>query len=62
MRGDKVVEIQTRVKASGYDPGRLDGVFGKQTAAAVHSFQLAKGLVADGEVGPLTAAALGVHL
>lgn len=62
MRGDKVREIQTALKAAGIDPGPIDGIFGPKTEAAALGFQLAKGLVADGEVGPETAGALGIEL
>jgi N-acetyl-anhydromuramyl-L-alanine amidase AmpD len=62
MHGDKIKELQNALEKQGYDPGGLDGVYGPQTAAAVHAFQLAKGLVPDGEVGPATAGALGVSI
>lgn len=61
-RGDKVREIQEALKAKGIDPGPIDGIFGPKTDAAVYGFQLAKGLVADGEVGPETAEALEIEL
>ena len=53
-RGSAVAEVQTRLKALGYDPGPVDGIFGSGTEAAVKAFQRARGLVADGVVGPLT--------
>ena len=62
MRGDKVREIQTALKAAGVDPGTIDGIFGPKTEAAVLGFQLEKGLVPDGEVGPETAGQLGIEL
>ena len=39
-----------------------DGDFGPMTQAAAVSFQVTRGLVPDGEVGPKTAKALGIHL
>jgi hypothetical protein len=62
MTGAKVREIQQRLAAAGFDPGRIDGAFGAHTHAAVVAFQLSNGLAGDGEVGPLTALALGVQL
>jgi Putative peptidoglycan binding domain len=59
----KVVrEIQQALADRGHDPGPIDGFYGEKTARAVVSFQLANGLVADGEVGPKTAEALGIEL
>jgi hypothetical protein len=62
MCGEKVRQIQQALSAVGFDPGRIDGEFGPHTHAAVVAFQLARGLVPDGEVGPFTAAELGVSL
>jgi len=62
MTGKKVKEIQSKLKAGGFNPGKIDGVYGPQTIAAVNAFQIAEGLVSDGEVGPDTAAALGIEL
>jgi len=62
MTGDKVRQIQQALEAAGFNPGPIDGEFGPHTHAAVVAFQLSNGLLPDGEVGPQTAAALGVQL
>ena len=58
--GDMVVEIQTRLKNWGYYDGAVDGIFGSGTERAVKYFQRTNGLSADGQVGDLTLAALGI--
>lgn len=62
MTGPVVKQIQRALALMGFHPGGIDGSFGPQMQAAVVAFQLAKGLIADGEVGPKTAKALGVTL
>jgi peptidoglycan hydrolase-like protein with peptidoglycan-binding domain len=59
--GAIVQKIQRKLKAAGFHPGLIDGIYGMQTIAAVSAFQIANGLVADGEVGSETANALGVE-
>lgn len=54
----KVIQIQQALATLGFKPGPLDGIWGRQTIAAVRAFQTSKGLDADGIVGPLTIAAL----
>ena len=56
--GDEVLTIQKQLKALGYYKGELDGKFGEQTLAAVMKFQEKNRLAMDGEVGPMTKAAL----
>jgi len=56
--GAAVLDLQQRLKDLGYAPGRLDGVFGDATAAAVRAFQGDAGLLVDGVVGSRTRAAL----
>lgn len=51
-------EIQNALVAKGFSPGIVDGVFGRQTIAAVRAYQKSVGLVADGIVGPMTLKAL----
>jgi peptidoglycan hydrolase-like protein with peptidoglycan-binding domain len=50
--------LQRDLEAGGYPPGRLDGIYGPRTQAAVLAFQAAHGLLVDGVVGPRTWAAL----
>ncbi len=57
-RGDEVQQLQTDLTAAGFPVGAVDGVFGPATEAAVTAFQAARGLDADGVVGPQTWAAL----
>ena len=53
-RNSAVTWLQNRLNALGYNCGAVDGIFGTKTKNAVISFQKAKGLDADGEVGPNT--------
>ncbi|PHY14306.1 TIGR02594 family protein [Caulobacter sp. B11] len=55
-----VFEIQKALASKGFDPGNIDGVWGRRTAQAVRSFQAVRGLQVDGVVGPVTAAALNL--
>ncbi|GAA3815246.1 hypothetical protein GCM10022403_056040 [Streptomyces coacervatus] len=59
-RGQRVVQVQCMLTKRGYSVGSsgVDGDFGKDTDTAVRSFQTAKGLEVDGQVGPNTWAAL----
>jgi len=56
-KGDAVRTMQQRLLARGWQLG-VDGEFGPQTEHVVRGFQKDKGLVVDGEVGPLTWGAL----
>jgi uncharacterized protein (TIGR02594 family) len=58
MAATSISEIQQALKFHGFDPGPVDGVWGRRTIAAVRLFQTHEGLVADGIVGPLTSSAL----
>lgn len=61
MRGPDVYELQARLLALGYSIGSLgaDGIYGKDTAAAVSAFQAALRLSVDGVAGANTITALG---
>jgi hypothetical protein len=56
--GTQVKELQQALTTLGYSPGKADGDYGIGTKVAVEKFQLAKGLAADGVVGPATLAAI----
>ena len=59
-RGDEVTAIQTKLAEGGYYSGKIDGIFGSATKAALIKFQRDNGLTADGIAGSKTLAALGV--
>jgi N-acetylmuramoyl-L-alanine amidase len=54
MRGDDVAALQARLTEMGFHCGRVDGVFGAMTEAAVKEFQKSVGVVVDGKCGPAT--------
>ncbi|GEM_PF-607336 len=58
-KGEDVKALQKALNTLGFNSGAVDGDFGDQTEAAVKAFQLRKGLLVDGEVGPITWEALG---
>lgn len=58
MRGDDIRILQTRLNALGFDAGREDGIFGRETAGAVRSFQREYGVAEDGIWGTASQAAL----
>ena len=63
-KSNAVKDLQEKLIKLGYDVGRdgADGDFGVNTLAAVKKFQREHNLVADGEVGTLTRAALEAAL
>ena len=58
MGSEAVRRIQQALKDKGFDPGTVDGIWGRNTIAAVKQFQGQQGLEVDGVVGPQTTAAL----
>ena len=58
-KGEDVKTLQTALNAAGYDCGKVDGVFGKKTQAAVKAYQKAHSLTVDGICGRQTWASLG---
>ncbi|RJK94157.1 N-acetylmuramoyl-L-alanine amidase [Vallicoccus soli] len=58
MTGDDVAALQRRLLDMGFDAGRVDGVLGRRTEAALRDFQRNVGLQPDGTCGPSTFKAL----
>ncbi len=58
FRGDDVAELQQRLSALGFDTGRVDGIFGDLTSAALGEFQRNAGLPVDGIAGGATVSEL----
>lgn len=51
MRGDDVAELQSLLARLGFDCGRVDGIYGPETVAALRDFQRNSGLPDDGVCG-----------
>ena len=49
MRGDDVAALQSRLTEMGFDCGRVDGIYGVRSAAAVKEFQQSVGITVDGK-------------
>ena len=58
MRGDDVAALQSRLTEMGFNCGRVDGIYGEMTEAAVKEFQKSAGVKVDGKCGPATIIAL----
>lgn len=56
--GDDVAELQQRLLSLGFDCGRVDGIFARDSEHALRDFQRNVGLIADGTCGPATFKAL----
>jgi peptidoglycan hydrolase-like protein with peptidoglycan-binding domain len=57
---EQITRAQEQLKAAGYDPGSVDGVWGPQTEAAVRDFQHQHGLAVSGALDDGTRHALGL--
>jgi N-acetylmuramoyl-L-alanine amidase len=58
MRGDDVFALQARLNALGFDSGREDGIFGRDTDTAVRAFQREYAIEEDGIFGVRSHSAL----
>jgi N-acetylmuramoyl-L-alanine amidase len=54
MRGDDVSNLQDRLIQMGFNCGKVDGIYGANTEAAVKEFQKSVGITVDGKCGPAT--------
>lgn len=52
--GDDVQALQRRLHDFGFNPGRIDGIFGPETERALREFQQNVGIPTDGLCGPVT--------
>ncbi|WP_312411496.1 lytic murein transglycosylase [Shinella sp.] len=58
LSGDAMKELQTKLQAHGHDVGKIDGILGSGTRAAIQKEQLRLGMPADGWATPALLAAL----
>ena len=58
LSGDDVIALQQRLLDLGFQVGKIDGRFGRQTELAVREFQRNVGVPPDGTCGPATLKAL----
>ena len=58
-RGKEVSDLQELLEAAGFSPGKIDGIFGPKTEAALRAYQAANDLTVDGIYGKDTAASFG---
>lgn len=57
-KGPDVIALQMNLQTWGFPPGKLDGIYGPNTRAAVAALQQFMGLPSDGIFGPNTLAAV----
>lgn len=60
-QGSAVSALQTMLNRLGFDSGKVDGIYGTKTMAAVRSFQEANGLTVDGVAGEQTLTTLAIR-
>lgn len=62
MVSPRIGTIQRALNKAGFNTYGVDNIFGIDTFSAVVAYQQSKGLLADGEVGRITAKALGIKI
>jgi peptidoglycan hydrolase-like protein with peptidoglycan-binding domain len=53
-----IAEVQTQLKAAGFDPGTTSGTWDEKTREALRQYQQSKGLTASGQLDEQTRQAL----
>jgi peptidoglycan hydrolase-like protein with peptidoglycan-binding domain len=61
LHRNDVKNIQLALKEAGYKPGPIDGVYGRETTAAVKKFQMDRHLKGNGKINERTLGALRVN-
>ena len=51
---ERIIELQKKLKEAGYDPGKIDGIWGEKTRAALNAFQKDNGLAQTSPWEPAT--------
>ena len=57
-----VKEVQQKLDELGFEPGPIDGYWGKRTADAIKAYQRSQGFAETGKLDKKTAMALGVEI
>lgn len=60
VTNNQVYEVQKKLKENGYDPGPIDGIFGKKTVNALGEFQRNNNIPITGAIDGATLEALGL--
>lgn len=60
LHRNDIKNIQLALKEAGYKPGRVDGIYGPETTAAVRKFQNDRNLKGNGKINARTLGALRV--
>ena len=55
-----VRNIQARLRALGFYPGAIDGIWGPAMQSAIERFQQSRGLQVTGQLTPVTVSAMGL--
>ncbi|PIW26840.1 MAG: hypothetical protein COW30_12735 [Rhodospirillales bacterium CG15_BIG_FIL_POST_REV_8_21_14_020_66_15] len=58
--GELVRDLQRRLKAKGFDPGKIDGKAGRETQEAIRAYQRSTGLEPDGQLSVPVLVGLGL--